>query len=309
MLRISAEKDKINSFLFSFFLFTPSIFSSPFGEVGWGGEGSGMGSGVCNIWGRAGSPAVAKRRRRFGGQLVFLSHHLSLLLANMIKELRKDIIQWDVKAWSKALNFWEKNVNWDNVQNGLELGGREGGLSLWLALKGKETICSDLSNVENSAGALHKKYNISSLIKYQDIDATNIPYENFFDIIVFKSILGGIGRNNHYEIQQQVLGQIYKALKPGGKLLFAENLIASSFHQRLRKKFTGWGEAWRYVSIKEMNDLLKDFSSFTLKTTGVLGTFGRNEGQRNFLSTMDEILFNNVCPENWKYIVYGIAEK
>ena len=39
---------------------------------------------------------------------------------------------------------------------------------------------------------------ISSLIIYQDIDATNIPYENYFDIIVFKSIIGGIGRNNNF---------------------------------------------------------------------------------------------------------------
>lgn len=122
----------------------------------------------------------------------------------MTKELQNDIIQWDIKSWSKALSYWDSNVEWDKVQNGLELGGREGGLSLWLALKGKTTVCSDLKDVKSTAEKLHLNYDISSLITYQDIDASDIPYENHFDIIVFKSIIGGIGREDNYEIQQKV---------------------------------------------------------------------------------------------------------
>ncbi|MDD2387413.1 MAG: methyltransferase domain-containing protein [Bacteroidales bacterium] len=227
----------------------------------------------------------------------------------MTKELVKDIIKWDVKSWSKALRYWNSNIDWGTVQNGLELGGREGGLSLWLALKGKEVVCSDLNDVKNTAEHLHLRYNVSKLIKYQDIDAVNIPYENYFDIIVFKSIIGGIGRNDNYEIQQKVFNEIYKALKPGGKLLFAENLIASKFHQRMRKRFVNWGSAWRYVSIKEMKECLDLFATYDIKTTGVLAAFGRTESQRNLLSTIDKLFFNKVCPKNWKYISYGIAEK
>lgn len=227
----------------------------------------------------------------------------------MTKELKNDIIQWDIKSWSKALDYWDSNTDWSKIKNGLEIGGRQGGLSLWLALKGIDTVCSDLKDVKTTAEQLHLRHNITSLIKYQDIDATNIPYENHFDVIVFKSIIGGIGSNDNYEIQQKVFNEIYKALKPGGKLLFAENLVASKFHQRLRKKFVNWGNSWRYVSIKEMEVFLKDFSSFDIQTTGVLGTFGRNESQRNFLATVDKIILNKVCPDNWKYITYGIAEK
>ena len=177
----------------------------------------------------------------------------------MTEELKKDIIQWDINSWSKALAYWEKSTDWSTVYNGLELGGRQGGLSLWLALKGKQTICSDLKDVKNTAEKLHLKYNVSSLVQYQDIDATNIPYENHFDIVVFKSIIGGIGSNDNYEAQQKTFNQIYKALKPGGKLLFAENLIASPLHQKLRKKFVNWGSTWRYVSINEIKECLKDF--------------------------------------------------
>lgn len=227
----------------------------------------------------------------------------------MNHEINKDIIQWDIKSWSKALSYWDSNIEWDKILNGLELGGREGGLSLWLALKGKTTVCSDLKDVKSTAEKLHLQYNIAPLIKYQDIDATNIPYENYFDIIVFKSIIGGIGRDDNYEIQQKVFKEIYKALKPGGKLLFAENLIASPLHKLFRKRFVNWGNSWRYVSVKEMEQFLKDFSSYKIKTTGVLGTFGRNERQRNLLSTIDELVLNKICPDNWKYISYGIAEK
>jgi SAM-dependent methyltransferase len=227
----------------------------------------------------------------------------------MTKELQKDIIQWDIRSWSKALTFWEDHVDWENVENGLELGGHEGGLSLWLALKEKTIVCSDLKDVKSTAEKLHLKHGVSSFITYQDIDATNIPYENHFDIIVFKSIIGGIGRDNNYEIQQKVFKEIYKALKPGGKLLFAENLIASPLHRFMRKRFVKWGNAWRYVSVKEMNKFLSDFSTFQLKTTGVLASFGRNESQRNVLSKIDEIVLNRVCSENWKYISYGIAVK
>lgn len=227
----------------------------------------------------------------------------------MTKEIIKSIIQWDIRSWSKALYYWEGHINADEINNGLELGSMNGGLSLWLALKGKSMVCSDLKDAKTNAEPLHIKYNVTSLIRYEDIDATNIPYENCFDVIVFKSIIGGIGRNNNYEIQQKVFNEIYKALKPGGKLLFAENLIASPLHRIFRKMFVKWGSSWRYVSKSEMKSLLKDFNKVEIMATGFLGAFGRSEKQRNFLAKIDELLFNKICPDSWKYISYGIAEK
>ena len=227
----------------------------------------------------------------------------------MTKELTKDIIQWDVKSWSKALSYWDSKVEWNKIQHSLELGGREGGLSLWLALKGKSVVCSDLKDVQKTAEQLHKRHQVSTWITYQDIDATNIPYEEYFDLIVFKSIIGGIGRNDNYKNQHKVFKEIYKALKPGGKLLFAENLAASAVHRRLRKRFVQWGSSWRYVSLDEMKEFLSDFSYHDIKTTGLLGTFGRTERQRNVLSAVDDLVLNKICPDRWKYICYGIAEK
>jgi SAM-dependent methyltransferase len=227
----------------------------------------------------------------------------------MTRELIRDIIQWDVASWSRALGYWEQAVDWNQVHNCLELGGREGGLSLWLALKGKNVICSDLENVRSTATSLHKKYGVTAQISYQDIDATQIPYENHFDLIVFKSIIGGVGRKESRELQQKVFHEIHKALKPGGKLLFIENLVASPLHQRIRKLFIEWEHYWNYVSLDDLNRYLTPFTSSQIKTSGVLATFGRNEKQRSFLAGADKAFFNHICPNRWKYIAYGLAEK
>ena len=227
----------------------------------------------------------------------------------MDKATLKAIIQWDIKTWGRAIPYWEAAVDWQGVESCLELGGREGGLSLWTALKGKKTVCSDLEDVQLTAEKLHGGYQIGNLIRYEDIDATRIPYENEFDIILFKSIMGGIGRNGNIAQQQAAFDQIYKALKPGGSLLFAENLTGSWLHRQLRKLFVRWGGSWRYVSLGEMDAFLSKFSSYELKTTGVVAAFGQGEAQRNLLASLDEAVFNTLCPSSMHYICYGIATK
>lgn len=226
-----------------------------------------------------------------------------------MSNLISDIIQWDITIWSRALHFWEKEVDWNKVGNALELGARQGGLSLWLASKGIHVVCSDQGNTKATAEPLHQKHNVASFVKYEDIDATSIPYENHFDVIVFKSIVGGIGYGDNKAAQQKAFDQMYKALKPGGKLLFAENLVATKLHRKLRSRCAGWGSAWRYVTIAEMEEFLSKFSSKEIHTTGILSVFGRNEGQRNFLGALDQGLLNHVTPESWKYVGYGVAVK
>ncbi len=96
------------------------------------------------------------------------------------------IFQWDTRNWSKAMPCWEKEIAQLNTGKALELGGREGGLSLWLAGKGFDVICSDLEGAEATALPLHAEYGVTAKISYADIDATAIPFENHFDIIIFK---------------------------------------------------------------------------------------------------------------------------
>jgi len=228
----------------------------------------------------------------------------------MESALVRDVIQWDTGNWSTALEFWERKIEWNGRKyRCLELGSGQGGLSTWLALKGHHVICSDLHGISERASPLHRKYNVQGFIDYQDIDAAHIPYENYFDIVIFKSILGGIGRNDNIHNQKLVVNQIHKALKSGGKLLFAENLKGTFIHNLFRLKFVRWGTEWRYVSLREVREFLKAFSSVEIKTTGITGTFGRTENQKILLAKMDKAVLNRFTPEHWKYIAYGVAVK
>ncbi len=59
-------------------------------------------------------------------------------------ELR-DFIEWDISNWSRVLEYWENNTSIILEQaKALEVGGRHGGLSLWLAQKDVNVLCSDL---------------------------------------------------------------------------------------------------------------------------------------------------------------------
>ncbi len=221
-----------------------------------------------------------------------------------------DFLEWDVRNWSAALEFWLKHTTHRlSGCTALEIGSRNGGLSLWLALQGASVVCTDVNGPTELAKSLHKSNGVSHLIEYRDFDATNSPYHEQFDIIVFKSVLGGIGSRGGVDSQQKAISAIHKALKKGGELFFAENLAASPVHKFLRRKFVRWGTNWRYVSISEMKEFLKPFSTVQLSEFGFTGAFGRTETQRNWLGMLDRIILDRLVPDNWNYIMAGVAKK
>jgi len=227
----------------------------------------------------------------------------------MDKNLVTDIIRWDVRNWTVALEFWERNVDWDQVATCLELGSQEGGLSLWMGLKGKSVLCTDVEDSRDRAREHHQKHHLNSSVEYAIVDATDMPFENRFDVIAFKSVLGGIGGGGHKDRQQRAIDEIYKALKPGGRLLFVENLVGSALHRWVRRRFIKWGNWWQYVTLEEMDQFLQRFSRVEMHTTGVLGAFGRSERQRSALGAVDQALLSRATPRRWHYLVYGIAQK
>ena len=218
-----------------------------------------------------------------------------------------DIIDWDIRNWSAALDFWTKHSSQDLSRcTALEIGCGRGGLSLWMAAKGAKVTCSDFNGARQEALDNHKSSGVCDRITYESIDATDIPYTNHFDVIVFKSMLGII---NSRDLQAKAIKEMHKALKIGGELFFAENLTASPVHQYLRRRFVRWGKLWRYVSIDEMKEFLSPFSDISLHAVGVAGTLGRSERQRNALGIFDKVVLDHITPNRWKYILLGVARK
>jgi SAM-dependent methyltransferase len=205
------------------------------------------------------------------------------------------ILQWDVRSWAPA--YWLTQHR-QHIRFVLELGSRDGGLSLWLAAMGAKVICSDIDGPTPAALDLHR--GITS-IDYLAIDARAIPYRETFDVIVFKSMLGGCPN------QARVIEQIHAALKPGGELWFAENVKASPLHRILRR-LNPWSDHWRYPSVSDMRHLLSGFE-LKYRTTGFLAALGRTERQRDWLARLDQAVFNHIVPESWHYIMFGVARK
>jgi ubiquinone/menaquinone biosynthesis C-methylase UbiE len=223
-------------------------------------------------------------------------------------DLLKDVIQWDIKTWSQTLIFWEENFKIHPKMSALILGERDGGLSLWFALKNVEVTCSDIKSFSKNTFELHKKYSVNSKIKYQEgLDMTNLSQfpANHFDIISFKSVIGALSTK---EQQQKAIDEMKRILKPEGAILFAENLEASLIHRIFRKTFIKWNSYWRYLNFNSDKDLFSEFQHTNLKTFGFLATFGRKEYQRNFLFGFDST-FNEIIPKSWKYVGGAVLKK
>lgn len=227
----------------------------------------------------------------------------------MQRELsNKDILGWDVKNWSNALLHWEKVIPKDKKLMCLEIGANKGGLSLWLAAKGHSVVCNDIKPTPDEIKKHHSSLKLKGEIEYQCFDAVEIPYENHFDVIILKSVLGGVGREGKDERIEKSINEIYKALKPGGIFLFAENLRASKFHSFFRKNFVRWAKDWNYMHYSQIKNYLNKFTDTELHTAGFMGAFGFNEASRNVFGHFDSVVFNNL-PKGYHYIVYGHAKK
>ena len=222
-----------------------------------------------------------------------------------------DIVGWDIVNWSRALRFWDAHLDFGGKSvSCLELGcGANSSLSLWLALRGHRVVCSDFGGVPETIRRTHARYGISNLVEYADVDARRMTFTGAFDVVAFKSLLGGISQDLPGAEAGQIVSKVYEALRPGGVLLFAENLESTPLHAFLRKRFAAGAKGWRYFTRAELESTLTQFRSFESTTFGCLGCFGRTETQRGILARFDERVVDRLVPSTWHYIVAAVARK
>lgn len=220
-------------------------------------------------------------------------------------EVIRDMVQWDTHNWYKTLLFWEKHAELHPGMKALGIGEREGGLSLWLALRGLHVTCTDYNSFPPATQALHQKYGVSHLITYRNEDATKLRLEDgVFDVVVIKSVLGALSSK---ERQQQAIDEFYRVLKPGGVLLLAENTKATAFHAAVRKRFAPWSSYWRYLSLKGDMDLFQKFGEHRTAAFGFWGFLGK--GRLEPLTRLADTLTEPLVPRTWKYIMAGMFKK
>ena len=216
------------------------------------------------------------------------------------------IFEWDIATWSQAVPVWERLVPTDlEGRRGLELGARNGGLSLYLARKGAVVTCSDLQDPRQRAEALHERWGVAPQIEYAAADAAALPFEDAsFDLVAFKSVLGALSTADR---QRQAVAEMHRVLRPDGWLLWAENLQATPLHRLLRRRLP-WASYWRYPSLEDWRGWTAAFASCELRTAGVTAAFGRSERQRRQLARIDRGL-QRLCPRSWHYVAFGVARR
>jgi 2-polyprenyl-3-methyl-5-hydroxy-6-metoxy-1,4-benzoquinol methylase len=217
------------------------------------------------------------------------------------------IINWDIPTWSVILPYWEAQL--PAKQSSLkciEIGSRDGGITLWMTLLGYNMICSDLHYDLSDARKLHEEYGKTAMVEYKKVDILNWVEPNTYDVILIKSVLGALESESAVE---DALKNVYNNLKPGGKLLFAENATGTIAHKFFRKYFTDWGSKWFYLSGRTLKNKLNKFSKSETRFTGVTSVFGNKIGLGRIFSFMDKIVFNKLLPDSMKYLAYGYSIK
>ena len=215
-------------------------------------------------------------------------------------------VEWDISNWSRALEYLDQNKCMPfKGKNILELGGNNASLSLWVAGKGGIITCSDIVEFENQYSRKVNDIKKGS-IRYEIIDALDIGPKEAYDFILFKSVLGGIGRIGSEKLQMDVMRQVHKSLKKGGEVLFIENMRGTFIHQLYRKRYGATRNGWCFPSFSDFIKMSKMFSKVKYETFGFLGSSG------NLLlkvRTTFDLKFEKIFPKNWRYIYAGIYQK
>lgn len=229
------------------------------------------------------------------------------------QELKQDIVEWDIINWWRFIEFVDASGVSFEGKKILDIGGRNGGLSLFCALKGGQVVCSDYGGPTEQAIALHHKYHVEDSIQYEKIDATNIPeeYNDYFDIVIFKSVIGSVEANKGKDSGAVMAENINRVLKPGGILFFAENMKSTWLH-RLFRLSNSFPRLHRWLRKSEsFHWVYQDKQSIALKYRmmemekdsyfGFLGCFGIGKGMRRVLGKADTAI-DHFLPSSWKYI-------
>jgi ubiquinone/menaquinone biosynthesis C-methylase UbiE len=235
------------------------------------------------------------------------------LLARAARDEAATYYEWDVATWSRSLPVWKAKLDEaENTTQGpltcLEIGARGGGLTRLLAKsERRRVVCTDIN--EGAFLAREGNSTIGPLergrIEYCSANVLELPFRDCsFDIAVFKSVLGALGT---FEAQQRAVAELRRVLRPGGSLLFAENLEASALHRAARQRFVPWARYWRYVTLDDMASFLSEFSQTNLNSTGLSAAFvTKARPLERAASSLDRVI-ESLAPARWRYVCFGWA--
>lgn len=182
---------------------------------------------------------------------------------------------WSYKSWSHA--FKVSNFQLPNkVDRILEIGASERSMvSLIFDGLASEIVISYFSDehkegVEQYLASLRQKYHLKSKYVLEQIDATSV--EGSFDIVIMKSVLGGLFRQNSSTISDAtsfIESLVSRAVKPEGLLISIDN--GKSILEHTLSRFGARKNQWRFFRKSELTGAIRQtefglISSFSFET-------------------------------------------
>ena len=173
------------------------------------------------------------------------------------KRLVRLAFGWNYKSWSHA--FKVSNFQLPNrLDRILEIGAsRYSMVSLIFDGLADEIVISYYSEnqregVERYLASVRLRYKLKSKYVLEQIDATRV--EGDFDIVIMKSVLGGLFRHDRSSISDATdfIGNLLsRTVKPEGLLISIDN--GKSILERPLSRFGARSYKWRYFRKSELN--------------------------------------------------------
>lgn len=182
---------------------------------------------------------------------------------------------WNYKSWSHALKLSNLELPY-RVDKIIEIGaGKNSMTALLFDGLAKEIVISyyrqqDREAVEQYLNSVRQRYKLYSKYVFKQVDAFNLV--GSYDIVIMKSVLGGLFRNRNSSISDAndfIAHLVSTRLKPGGQLISIDN--GKSILERLISKFGARKNKWFFYKKLDLRNTTKQtgfglLSSFCFET-------------------------------------------
>mgnify|MGYP001402541302 CR=1 FL=1 len=181
-------------------------------------------------------------------------------MENICPSLIRDCMGWSKDAWAKPFieTLHKKELSFKGI-NFIEIGaGKYSSLSPFFLHCGAHVTCSYynediLNDLKENNDLLIQKYDIEGKINYERKDLFYL--NNKYDVILMKSVLGGVFREKASsidEIEEFIRYLINKNLNKNGYLFLLDN--GSSIFENFLENLGSRKNRWRFFKINQLKN-------------------------------------------------------
>jgi SAM-dependent methyltransferase len=238
------------------------------------------------------------------------------LLDRTDPELVAAAMGWKVASWTRALREALAHLPADLTGKAvLEVGGGAYGLNLLMARLGCRVVCTDRRlDFTREAIALHGRHGLACAHVMTDAKRLALRPASF-DVVVMKSVLGGIYSQAGREGALECLAEVRRVMRPGGTLIALEQLLGDPLTRVLRRvRFPD--RRWHYFTAQEFTlgaatSLMDGFDEVTWRAV-TLSSHNAEDwlSHRNPLVrvavALDQVV-EPLVPRDWKHLIAVVA--